>query len=300
VTRTGRKAANVRGQQRRAEQARMARIRTRSRFAVAGIMTVVVAIVAMIAIKTLVHHNAPNTVTAADDAPAVVAVPSVPAAVFDAVGRGAAKAVPTRISTSEPLARDGKPVVLYVGAEYCPFCAAQRWALVVALNRFGSFADLKAARSALDDVFPGTATVSFFGARYDSAYLTFDGVELATGQRRGNAYAPLQALSAEQERIVRTFNAPPYVPAASAGAVPFADFANQFVMAGSGFSPTVLSGLSQAQIMDQLSQPGSPVTQAVVGSANAISSAICELTDGQPATVCQSPGVAGFTKASHA
>src|SRR5205823_15010475 len=36
----------------------------------------------------------------------------------------------------------GKPEVLYIGAEYCPFCAAERWSLVYALARFGTFKGL--------------------------------------------------------------------------------------------------------------------------------------------------------------
>jgi len=33
-------------------------------------------------------------------------------------------------------------VVSYVGGEYCPYCAIQRWALLVALSKFGSFTNL--------------------------------------------------------------------------------------------------------------------------------------------------------------
>ncbi len=36
----------------------------------------------------------------------------------------------------------GKPQFLYIGAEYCPYCAAQRWATIVALSRFGTFSKL--------------------------------------------------------------------------------------------------------------------------------------------------------------
>src|SRR5207249_3539085 len=33
----------------------------------------------------------------------------------------------------------GKVQVLFVGADYCPYCAAQRWSIIAALNRFGKF-----------------------------------------------------------------------------------------------------------------------------------------------------------------
>src|SRR5438876_6623085 len=48
---------------------------------------------------------------------------------------------------TRPWLDHGKPVVLYVGAQYCPFCAAERWALVLALSRFGHWAGLRPMRS---------------------------------------------------------------------------------------------------------------------------------------------------------
>src|SRR5215471_2257181 len=41
----------------------------------------------------------------------------------------------------------GKPQFLYIGAEYCPYCAAQRWSTVVALSHFGTFDKLYQATS---------------------------------------------------------------------------------------------------------------------------------------------------------
>ena len=42
-------------------------------------------------------------------------------------------------------ARTGKkkPELLYIGAEYCPYCAASRWPLIIALSRFGTFKGLR-------------------------------------------------------------------------------------------------------------------------------------------------------------
>ena len=34
------------------------------------------------------------------------------------------------------------PEILYMGAEYCPYCAAQRWSTIIALSRFGKFSGL--------------------------------------------------------------------------------------------------------------------------------------------------------------
>src|SRR5712692_8559609 len=78
-------------------------------------------------------------------------IASVPASTLDQVASGPAypakgSIYPHAIQTISPagtlLTGNGKPEVVYVGAEYCPFCAAERWALSVALSRFGSFSGL--------------------------------------------------------------------------------------------------------------------------------------------------------------
>src|SRR5690348_15801045 len=43
------------------------------------------------------------------------------------IGPQGNSALPAEIK-APALTADGKPRVLYVGAEYCPYCAAQRWA----------------------------------------------------------------------------------------------------------------------------------------------------------------------------
>src|ERR1700721_1365736 len=46
-----------------------------------------------------------------------------------------------------PLSSGGKPEVLYVGTEFCPYCMAESWPLIVALSRFGQFTGLRTSRS---------------------------------------------------------------------------------------------------------------------------------------------------------
>ena len=63
------------------------------------------------------------------------------------------------------------------------------------------------------------------------------------------------------------------------------------MLVGSGFAPSVLTGLSQSQIAADLAYPTSPVTQAIVASANEITAAICSVTGQRPAAVCGARGV---------
>ncbi len=84
------------------------------------------------------------------------------------------------------LTSGGKPEVLYLGGEYCPYCAAQRWAMVNALSRFGTFSGLTTTHSSSTDVDPNTPTWTFYKSTYTSNYLVFTPVEEYTNYRIGN------------------------------------------------------------------------------------------------------------------
>lgn len=268
------------------------RRRRRTLLAYASVASVLLVVVVMVLVRVVQpeRQSASPTPASAVFGGSLVVAP----AALDAVGRGTATSVPVRLTGQPPLVADAKPLVLYIGAEYCPFCAAQRWALTVAMTRFGTFSGLRLAWSGAEDVFPSTATLSFHGMTYRSEYLSFQGVELATSERQGGRYAPLDTLSPEQEKVMQTYNAPPYVAPELTGSVPFVDFGNGFIHSGSAFSPAVLKGLTQEQIATALKDPASPVGQAVLGSANAMTAVLCGLTGGRPAAVCASPAVRAF------
>ena len=77
----------------------------------------------------------------------------------------------------------GKPAIVFVSEESCPFCAAERWSLAVALSRFGTWSHLGATTSSATDVYPNTATLSFRTAVYRSTELTLRATELADKTR---------------------------------------------------------------------------------------------------------------------
>jgi hypothetical protein len=213
-------------------------------------------------------------------------VTQVPASVIDTVGLRAVTAVPKPVA-DEPLVSDGKPQVLYIGAEYCPFCAAERWALVQALSRFGTWKDLSLTTSGRKDVFPGTATFTFYGASYTSDYLSFVGKERATNEEAATAagYQPLDELTDAEAALFYGHT----------NAYPFTDFGGRYVAKGAGFDPSVLHELTAAQIAAAMNDPRSDVARAAVGSANTLTAVLCDLTDGQPAAVCTTPGVTAAT-----
>jgi uncharacterized protein DUF929 len=184
-----------------------------------------------------------------------------------------------------PLEQAGNPEILYVGAEYCPYCAAERWPLVVALSRFGSFENLGGTESAAADVFPNTPTFTFHGATYTSDVIAFTAVETHTNQPDpAGGYTALDTLTAAQVQLLQRYDEHPYTT--KAGAIPFLMIGNRFVSIGASYDPSVLQGLTRDQISRALFNPTSAVARAVDGSANALTAAICRATGEQPSSVC--------------
>lgn len=224
--------------------------------------------------------------SAAATAQVVEAATHVPDSVLNAVGRGTASNPPATISGAPALTSDGKPEIVYIGYDWCPYCAAQRWALVVALSRFGTFSGLGLTQSASNDVYADTRTFTFSNVKYSSSYLAFTAVEMQDANRN-----PLQTPTAEQQQLLAVYDEPPYVSANAAGGIPFVDFGGKYVNNGSSYSPQVLVGKSWSQIATALSDPNSAIAQGVNGSANVITAAFCNLTGQQPSSVCSSKAV---------
>ena len=221
-------------------------------------------------------------------------VTSIRDTVFAQVGAGTASPLPKPID-APPLTAAGKPLVVYIGAEYCPYCAAERWAMVIALSRFGSFSGLGVTHSSTVDVFPGTNTFSFYGSTYTSRYLSFQGVELNTNELAGSGgYKTLETPTPAQQQLIATYDAPPYVSSGSSGSIPFVDFGGKYVISGATYNAGVLQGKSMDEIAAALSDPTSAISQGAVGAANTMTAAICNLTNGQPAAACRTPAIASI------
>jgi thiol-disulfide isomerase/thioredoxin len=228
-------------------------------------------------------------------APVVADVTSVPASTLDAVGKGGfGGKIDTVTGNPAPLTANGKPELLYVGAEFCPYCAAMRWGMIVALSRFGTFTGLATVHSAVSnggggqEPDPDTPTFTFVHAKYSSPYLNFTSVEQTTNipDSSTGSYTLLQTATSAQTALLAKYDVAPYTT--QAGSIPFLDFGNKYVSIGTPYDPGVLAGLSWSTIAADLSNPSSPVAQAVDGTANYITAAICKMTGNQPASACTS------------
>ena len=263
----------VRARQRiAAERAAQQRAQERRRWlaSTAGVGAVLAIVVGFVAIKL-----ASGTAAAASESPAphnvVSQVTTVPAAALARVRSGGTVTPMQTVKAPGPvLSIAGKPAIVFVSEESCPFCAAERWPLTVALSHFGTWSHLGATRSSATDVFPNTATLSFRTASYRSSHLTLRTTELT--DNRGHRLQPLTPLDTT---LIHGYDVPPYVNSADqSGAVPFLDIGNRYILAGAQYNPQILAGLSQPQIASQLRNPASPVAKAIDGSADTIIAAI--------------------------
>ncbi len=261
-----------------------------SRFGIIIIGIVVVLFIGLILFKGPANKNKNNVSSIvgriAASTKIVNLITSVSTATLDSVGLGTSSPLPTKIS-APALSNNGKPEVFYEGAEYCPFCATERWAMTIALSRFGSFSNLSQTQSSSTDVYPNTPTLSYYGSSYKSNYISFVPLEIYTNIPTGNGgYTSLDTPNTSQVNLVNKYDAAPYLPASSAGSIPFLDFGGKFIISGATYLPTSLQGKTAEQIAASLNDPTSSIAKGADGAANAMIATICEMTNNQPTNVC--------------
>jgi fructose-specific component phosphotransferase system IIB-like protein len=285
------------------EAERRAAMRKRIYLAGGSVLVVAIVVVALVLVKlnsgTATASNGPTGTALASVTKQVTTVPTsvtdkvagggvnkslfIPSSQLSAASAQGAPYFSTVNGTA--LTANGKPEVLFVGAEYCPFCAAQRWAMVNALSRFGTFTGLTTSHSSSTDSYPNTPTYTFYKSTYTSKYVTFTPVEETTNQPDGNGgYQTLQAPTSAQQQLLQAYDP----GTGSGGAIPFLDLGNKYVQVGnlSPLDPSLLSGKTWAQVASAMNDPTSAIGKAEVGNANYMTAAICKLTNNQPATAC--------------
>lgn len=198
--------------------------------------------------------------------------------------RGKPDAAVLKAIPGAPLTTDGKPGLLYVGADYCPYCAGERWGVMLTLLRFGKLSGLRYMLSTANDVYPDTPTVTFQHASYQSPHLDFQVVE--TADRAGQ---PLMTPSPSQMKIMSTFDAPPYKKFVEP--IPFVDLDGKYELNQLLVTPKPLKGKNWQQVANTLANPGSALFRSVMPRVNLLTAAICQHDGGKPVDVCTAPGV---------
>jgi hypothetical protein len=265
---------------RSASAARQARQR-RIRLGIIGIVAVVV-VVALIVVLSVNSNNsakpAPRVALTDSQSAALQSVPvNDLVAAFDKSGSGLQPAIPLN---DKPLTSGGKPEILFIGAEFCPICATERWPLTVALSQFGKFTNLHQTRSAVHD--GNIATVTYYGSTYSSQYLTFTPVETTTNVPKGNYYELLQTPTPAQQTLWSNTSQ----ALGQSESFPFVYMGGKYVLVTSQFSPETLTGKSFDEIAGDVGNNDTSVGASIDASAAALTKYFCTLTGNQPGSVC--------------
>jgi Domain of unknown function (DUF929) len=187
---------------------------------------------------------------------------------------------------AKPLLLRGKPEVLYVTTEYCPYCVADSWPLIVALSRFGEFSGLSTSRSPYFEDVPPLDGWTFYGSSYTSPYLAFAPVETHSNvlvnpkadPGQATSYRKLQQLTTAEQAVFSEFD--------NGRETPFIDFGGSATAIGSDIVPNALAGLTWSQIAADLRRPATTAGAAIVFDANMLTSELCQLTGDRPASAC--------------
>ncbi len=263
-------------------------------YMVIGVLSLIAVII--VGFILLDHFTSTSSTTShqrtAADQTVVDEITTVTPATWSAVGTGGVTN-PFTAQKSQAILKgpNGHPELLYIGGEFCPYCAATRWSLINALSRFGTFNHLSQIQSYEDNI----STFSFYGSSFSSQYVDFvpreiDGNALNSSS---SAYVPLETLSSSETQIFSKFD--------GGQTFPFVDTANQYVALSAGYDPTILLDSSQnpltwQSIASSLSDNKSTVSKDVLGMANYITATICQTTNQQPAAVCGNTAIQTIEK----
>lgn len=178
----------------------------------------------------------------------------------------------------EPIKRNGKLLVFFMGAEYCPFSAAERWSIVRGLQKFGQWTGLKQTMSAArKERFLNLPTYDFTEATYTSAHIEFVAREL-----KDREFKPLQKLLKSEDKLVRKYNPKKEIP--------FLLVAGRFMQIGAGFSPKIFIGHTFRQTETELKKAESEIRKTIDAEGNVIAALLC--LAGLPPELCRETGVA--------
>lgn len=273
--------------------------------------------------KAVIGNSSTNPWVAPYSDPAVTsALAKVPAADFAKAGTFAALGKITAAPSSNGLVKltgpkltgtGGKPKVIFLGSEYCPYCAATRWPFIIALSRFGSFSGLQVTASSPLDIFRNTPTLTFAKATYTSPYFQLVTTEELTNhcpdsdvitntdysQIPASDYAskyacktnyfPLQTPPKQTSQLAAAIDTDATFGSGNGNGIPFIDFGGIAAEDGALYNPGILHGATPAQVVAALSVPNQNIGQAILSVANRYTAILCTMTGGTPGSVCNTP-----------
>ncbi|HXZ62348.1 MAG TPA: DUF929 family protein [Acidimicrobiales bacterium] len=273
-------------QARKEEEARLARQERNKRYAFVTIGLVIAVVAVLLIVKFAGGGSSTSSTADQPSPPGGTPIPAATLAKLSSVPLSTLRSAPTtgilttpQSASGKALTTDGKPQLLYIGAEYCPHCAAERWAMYVALTKFGTF-DPEPGRihSATQD--GNIPTLTYYRTKYSSPYLAFNPVEVYTNylNSSGNNYVALETPTEAELNLWQSGNG---------GSFPYVNFAGKAILPSAQYSFADLQGLTFDQVAAQVGNNATTAGADIDASANQLIKTICTtMTHDQPADVC--------------
>ncbi len=208
---------------------------------------------------------------------------------------------------------NGKPSVTYLGAISCVYCGENRWAMALALSRFGGFEQLFKGYSALQDQdvptiywAPGHYNASSaveYGNFYSSSYINFISIEYSSPITQGFSMGTLSYFQQEATmtanpiygnatQVIIKLNNYAGTPYTMWGkfSVPGADASNFGDTSSNSTTSLPMASLTHEQILSRLAHPSSPFAWNEYAAADFYISLLCASMP-SPAPVCMLPSI---------
>ena len=209
----------------------------------------------------------------------------------------------------KPYIINGKPTVIYIGATTCPFCGENRWAMALALSRFGNFTHLYYGYSALHDGDVPTLYWSVdnlttqagvdFDSNYSSGLINFIAAEYEspiTGQFEVQplSYFISLAPNATYRQALQFMNA-----TGQFTGTPFTFWGTSLMLgadavvvgnnASGGFAS--IASMTHAQILKQLSEFNDQFAWGEYAAADVYAADLCNALKNSSVAICQLPSI---------
>ena len=207
----------------------------------------------------------------------------VMSAVFGIAGILAGLPYLTSVTSSEPdgfhfadnkiWTSSGKPVLFFFGSAACPYCSASSWALVVALQRFGSLSGTAFDYSNPSDTPPSIPETVMASASLTSSYIslqvaetTYTGAITLPGFANGyqNAY---------------------FVAYDSGGSIPYVVIGGQYFTVGTLVNPVPLEGSSPTEVQAAIGSQSGAIWSDISPGADWVTAFLLKVDGGQPSSL---------------
>ncbi|MCI4324973.1 MAG: DUF929 domain-containing protein [Thermoplasmata archaeon] len=177
-------------------------------------------------------------------------------------------------------ADSGAPVFFFYGSAACPYCSASSWAMVVALEAFGTLSGTYYDRSNPSDVYPNTPEVVLAGATFQSKWVSLHVAESTDD----NTITAASTTGCMESAYVSSYD--------SVGSIPFVVIGGQYIHIGAMVNPASLQGLNATTVQEQITAQSGSAWNAISPTAYLLEAFLVKANGGQPASVANSPSVA--------